>query len=166
MCLRGASEVAEDVLKRIASPALRVYTVWLPVLQKDVEDRALEASETIRDPRATHHWNPDNALPREAARAMRIQNQVELAWDVFLLYGPDATWSGPTAFPVPSAWMHRLSEEDPRWMTTDKLRRAIEAMLPAASAAPAPRPRAPLAKPTPAAKPSPAAKPTASPARP
>jgi hypothetical protein len=33
------------------------------------------------------------------------------AWDLYLIYGPDARWDGPVP-PAPSFWMHQLMGVD------------------------------------------------------
>ena len=71
------------------------------------------------------------------------------AWDVFLVFGPEVRWMGGP-MPAPTAWMHHLSEEDPRWMRPEELVRVIRALLPDRAATPAPTRRP---SPTPESKP-------------
>ena len=138
ICLRGASEVAADVLNKTASPDLRVEVVWLPILKTDNEEAAAASAGRLTDPRAHHFFNPDGEIGREAARAMRFAPDVELAWDVYLLYDPDVRWEAGRPMPPPTAWMQRLKENDPHWMNTGLLLRAIKALLPAATTSVAP----------------------------
>jgi len=117
------------VLAKTDSPGLRVYAAWLPILKADTEEEAADSAGDLADPRVLHFWNPDMSLAAEASRALRITAQLEQAWDVFLVYGPDATWEGEH-LPAPTAWMHHLSQKDPRWMTPDRLLKVVQALLP------------------------------------
>lgn len=114
----------------MGSDDVRVYAVWMPILEHDDEASAAEASSTLIDQRARHFWNPDRAIGRETARVLRVQDKLEIAWDLFLVYGPDASWTAP-GMPDPSAWMHRLSApEDPRWMSVERMQRVVNALRP------------------------------------
>lgn len=150
------------MLGTIDSQALRAYVVWLPILQHDNEGEAALASATMVDPRASHFWNPDSGIARAASKAMGITAQLDAAWDVFLIYGPDVVWKAGEPMPAPTAWMHRLAEQDPRWMEPRAMARAVRALLPEKPAAPPAKGAAPRPSPPPKA---PAAKPTAAPPR-
>ena len=119
------------MLGTIDSQALRAYVVWLPILQHDNEAEAALAAATMVDPRASHYWNPDTAIARAASKAMGITAQLDAAWDVFLIYGPEVMWKAGEPMPAPTAWMHRLAEQDPRWMEPRDMARAVRALLPA-----------------------------------
>ncbi len=43
------------------------------------------------DTRAKHFWDGDRELGREVARILAGGDRSP-AWDIFLVYGPDATW--------------------------------------------------------------------------
>jgi len=116
------------VLEKLPAKNLRVYVVWMPVLGKDDEAAAALAAATMTDPRVRHFWNPDMSIGHEASRAMGVQEQLDPAWDVFVMYGKEAAWKGP-GMPAPSGWLHRVAEQDPRWMEPDKLLRALGALL-------------------------------------
>ena len=47
-----------------------------------------------------------------------------IAWDIFLLYGAGAVWSG--APPVPEFWMHQRFLEDVPKLDATALRRQLE----------------------------------------
>ena len=99
-----------DVLTRHDDPSLRIYTVWVPKsrgLERDVPS----ATREVRDPRATHYWDAPGVLVRGFRETLNLS---EDAWDVFLLYGPDATWEGERP-PAPLYWSHQLgAKEKPR----------------------------------------------------
>lgn len=64
-------------------------------------DDVPEATATVADQRALHFWDPDG----HTLRAFR--SALGPAWDVYLLYGPDARWDGADP-PKPTFWMHQL----------------------------------------------------------
>ena len=50
-----------------------------------------EVAELLVDARAKHYWDGDRELGLEVARILG-SGDGSAAWDVFLVYGPDATW--------------------------------------------------------------------------
>lgn len=106
MCLRGASEVENDVLKKDDDPSLTAFVVWVPKRHARESDVA-EATRLVPDPRATHWWDPAGETFKPFARAIGID---EDAWDVYLVYGPDAHWDAVDP-PKPRFWMHQLGGE-------------------------------------------------------
>src|SRR5262245_51380007 len=99
-----------DVLTRHTDPDLRIYMVWVPKqrgLERDVPGATLE----IPDARAAHFWDAPGVLVRGYRDTLKL---AEEAWDMYLLYGPDAKWEG-TLPPEPAYWSHQLgSNEEPR----------------------------------------------------
>ena len=59
---------------------------------------------TFPDPRARHFWDAGGWTIANFKPTLGIQVD---AWDLYLLYGPDARWDGETP-PVPDFWMHQL----------------------------------------------------------
>lgn len=110
MCLRGASEVAEHLFAETRDPRLRGYVVWVPKVggvQRDVP----EATRLAHDPRARHYWDEGGNLMAKYTAVIALP---EDAWDIYMVYGPDARWDG-SAPPAPDYWMHQLgSREQPR----------------------------------------------------
>jgi hypothetical protein len=49
-----------------------------------------EVAELLVDARAKHYWDGDRDLGHEVASILGRDGQA--AWDVFLVYGPDAAW--------------------------------------------------------------------------
>ena len=84
-------------------PDLKVYMVWVPMF-RGMERDVPTASREMPDPRARHYWDGDSLLVKGYRATLGFE---EDAWDVFLIYGPDATWEGD-APPSPRYWMHQL----------------------------------------------------------
>ena len=108
------AELKRDVLARIASPGLRVYTVWVPIMAEDSADTARAAAARLDDPRVSHFWDEGGALSRAMGSALRLpgtRGDSGVAWDIYLLYPPGPHWSDPA--PRPAFWMHQLMGVDP-----------------------------------------------------
>lgn len=91
-------------MKKNPDPDLRALVVWVPMRggkEKDVR----EATGTVPDPRATHFWDGTGAALYGFAPTLELLCP---AWDSYLIYGPDARWTGDHP-PAPRFWMHQLS---------------------------------------------------------
>lgn len=87
--------------------------VWVPKTEGAREDVA-DAMELVPDVRARHFWDGQGAL---MAAYTRVLGLGEDAWDIYMVYGPDARWpAGAGALPpAPAYWMHQLGpREAPR----------------------------------------------------
>lgn len=67
------------------------------------------ATKLLRNRRVHHYWNPSGAFGRQLAEAVGLKRGDELvyAWDVWLIYGPEARWEG-TRPPRPRRLMRQL----------------------------------------------------------
>lgn len=126
-CLHGAADLQSHVFGRIDNGQLRGYIVWVPKLDGHERD-VPEATHTVSDPRAAHYWDGDGYLVHAYDTTLGLGAD---AWDVYLLYGPDARWDGPQP-PAPLSWMHQLPGEAPPTLTLDpeKLADQVRAWLP------------------------------------
>jgi hypothetical protein len=99
-----------EVLARYGDAGLRIYMVWVPKqrgLERDVPGATLE----LPDERATHFWDASGVLMSGNRETLKLREE---AWDIYLLYGPDAKWEGELP-PAPRYWSHQLgSREEPR----------------------------------------------------
>jgi hypothetical protein len=89
--------VQRYVLERIASPGLKVYVVWEPVVRADTEQASYAASRLVSDPRVQQFWSGSRFTGHSfASLAGKDSEQI---WDAFLIFGGDKTWTG--APPIP-----------------------------------------------------------------
>jgi hypothetical protein len=117
-CLRGLADMNRDLLAGTSDPRLRTFVVHEPVLGvaqyapwlrssggKDVR----KAAELLHNPNVRHYWNASGAFGRLLSQAVGLKNgdKQVYAWDVWLLYGPEAKWAG-TDPPQPRLLMHQL----------------------------------------------------------
>jgi len=83
----------------------------------------------VPDPRASHYWDDSERLMRDYQQVLGLSEE---AWDVYLLYAPDAKWDGELP-PKPVYWMHQLgSRPYPRvngpWFDAGEMSARIRAL--------------------------------------
>jgi hypothetical protein len=94
------------MLHKIPDPRVRAYAVWVPK-RGGRETDVVAATAAVPDARARHFWDGEGLLLRVYNRVLDLPFAVD-AWDVYLIYAPDARWEG-AAPPAPSFWMHQLT---------------------------------------------------------
>ena len=98
------------MLAKERNPGLKVYLAWVPMF-RGMERDVPKASESMPDLRTSHYWGGDSLLGKGYRKTLGI---TEDAWDIFVLYGPEARWDGVEP-PAPAFWMHQLgSARSPR----------------------------------------------------
>jgi hypothetical protein len=99
-----------EVLSELSDTWLPTFVVWVP-MSRGVERDVPRATSEVPDARASHYWDGDKVLVKGYRDALGLP---EDAWDIFLLYGPEAKWEGALP-PRPRFWMHQLgSQTKPR----------------------------------------------------
>jgi hypothetical protein len=117
-CLRGLADMNRDLLRSNSDPRLRTFVIHEPVLGvarfapwlrpsggKDVP----RAAQLLQNTNVHHYWNPSGAFGNLLSQAVGLKNGEGpvYAWDVWLIYGPEATWVGADP-PHPRLLMHQL----------------------------------------------------------
>jgi hypothetical protein len=115
--------VQSEILAAHPHARLHVYAIWTNKLFGDARDRWDAAGLT--DSRVTHLWDGTDVSGAWLAR--NVSGYQGADWDTYLLFGPEATWTGQ---PTPLR-----SSGGPVDDQLDTLRRAIDPLL-----ATAPRP--------------------------
>ena len=78
--------------------------VWTP--QVGATERFVSlAGKLIADPRVVHYWDPGMVVGNAFQEQLGTS---ESAWDVWMLFGPDAYWGDRP--PEPAWWEHQLGE--------------------------------------------------------
>jgi hypothetical protein len=109
-CLRGLDDVNNDLLSKTNDPGLQTFIVHVPVLTPSPTEEDVPAAATlVRNDHVHHYWNPSGSFGWELSKAAGLKHGEEpvYAWDVWLIYGPDAVWEGPSP-PQPQRLMHQL----------------------------------------------------------
>jgi hypothetical protein len=114
-CLRGLADMGDDLLSKLPQNAsVEVYVVYEPVIGGTVKDIPAAAA-LLKTQIAHHYWNPTGALGNQMSHVLGYWNgrRWVYAWDTWLIYPPDAVWSGQDP-PRPSFLMHQLGGLDSR----------------------------------------------------
>jgi hypothetical protein len=122
--------VQERVLSKTRSEKLKVFVIWLPMVEGDSRDAAAEAIKLLGDVRVSHFWDSRKEMARAFGKVIGQPNgkQPRLAWDFYAVFGPSAKWKDDV--PEPADWMHQLDGLDAnRRLDGDKLRESILQIL-------------------------------------
>ena len=109
-CLRGLDDMNKDLLSKTNDPRMQTFVVHVPVLTPPPHAEDVPEAATLLDNMNVHHyWNPSGSFGWELAAATGLKHGDETvyAWDVWLIYGPNATWDGASP-PQPQWLMHQL----------------------------------------------------------
>jgi hypothetical protein len=87
-----------------ATRSVAVFVVWSSQLGAQ-EKNVGEATTLIPDRRVSNFWDSSLVVGTAFSRAA---NRSEPAWDVYMLFGPNASWPA-TGVPTPAWWEHQLS---------------------------------------------------------
>lgn len=107
-CLRGLDDINTDLLATTDDPRLQTYVVHVPVIGAEAKDVA-PAAKLLSNAHVHHYWNSSGEFGRQLSKAVDLKHGDEpvYAWDVWLIYGPEAVWEGPNP-PQPRLLMHQL----------------------------------------------------------
>jgi hypothetical protein len=89
--------------QRNPGPDLRLFVVWVPKL-RGLEEAVPTATTFVPDPQGRHYWDRRGVIMKQYRDVLQLS---EDAWDMFLIFAPDARWEG-TRPPAPHYWMHQL----------------------------------------------------------
>jgi hypothetical protein len=117
-CLRGLDDMNRDLLESTTDPRLQTFVVHEPVLgtaraapwsRLAVGTDVIKAAQLLHNPRVQHYWNPSGEFGQMLSQGVGLRNSEHLvyAWDVWLIYGPEAKWEG-TNPPRPRLLMNQL----------------------------------------------------------
>lgn len=93
------------VMEGLDDEDLRMFVVWGPMLDKETESDALEATATVSDPRAVHFWTESDEVARLFMQTLGFEDPQELGWDTFSVYRPGTEWKDGSP-PEPDYFMH------------------------------------------------------------
>jgi len=109
-CLRGMDDVDKALLSGTSDPRLQTFVVHVPVLEPPPQAKDIAPSATLlHNPHVRHYWNPTGSFGNALTKSVGLKNDKRdvFAWDVWLVYGPEATWDGDLP-PRPQLLMHQL----------------------------------------------------------
>jgi hypothetical protein len=82
--------VQSDILEANPTARLRVYAIWTNKLFGDARNRW--DADGLTDPRVVHLWDADDVAGDWLVG--HVSGYQGGDWDTYLLFGPEATWSG------------------------------------------------------------------------
>ena len=103
MCRWGFSNIVKT-LKSVRDDRVRAYIVWLPIFGGDFKGEARKLSNSFPDRRVSYFLDSKSETGKQWERVLKTERFI--AWDVYLLYGPEANWEEEP--PQPAFWMHQL----------------------------------------------------------
>ena len=110
-CLRGLKDLDTAVLSpHAADAALQTFVIHTPVLGA-IETDSANTCALVHNEHVTHYWDPKQELGTLFANALGMKDgdRVIYAWDVWLVYGPNAEWTS-VAPPKADFLMHQLPD--------------------------------------------------------
>ena len=96
----------QKVLKNISDDRLRAHVIWLPMFPRDSRDWAKTRSDEFNDMRVSYYWDGGRLTGQQWQKVLGTKG---VAWDIYLLYGPQSQWDKEP--PAPEFWMHQLRGE-------------------------------------------------------
>jgi len=111
--------VHENVFKIHPQRDIRGYIIWIPILEKDTFDSAIQSAKVLKDYRIKHYYDNNKAVGKTIADCVGWAGNI--AWDVYLFYLPLVKWTETP--PKPKYWMHQLTDD---WASKDKYRTGNE----------------------------------------
>lgn len=109
-CLTAADRINKAVLERYASnPKLSSWMVHLPVIGGKEADTK-RTCKLLKEGTVTHYWDPKGHFGGLVSNGVDLKDakgKWVYAWDVWMVYGPDAEWTGRNP-PKPDYLMQQL----------------------------------------------------------
>ena len=90
-CLRGLDDLNRELLATTDDSRLQTFVVHVPVIGAEAKD-ITAASQRLQNSNVHHYWNPSGSFGRQLAKAAGLKRggAPVYAWDVWLIYGPEA----------------------------------------------------------------------------
>ena len=102
--------VQNEVLEKVDGKDVTAFVVWIPTFPGDNRGKALRARNLVPDARARHFWDGKLELGKRYRGVLSLPEGIEVAWDVYFVFGPDAEWKESP--PAPGVWQHQLFGAD------------------------------------------------------
>jgi hypothetical protein len=109
-CLRGLDDLDNALLRHTQDARLQTFVVHVPVLHPVAQPKDIPpAAQLLHNAQVRNYWNPSGAFGNLLSNAVGLKSgdRQVYAWDVWLIYGPEAKWEG-TDPPRPRLLMQQL----------------------------------------------------------
>jgi hypothetical protein len=104
LCTMNARLVRRYLIDETDDEDLRVFVVWGPMQNNEERKDAVAATANLADGRVTHFWTPRHTLAQAYMKPLGLADDLEPAWDTYLLYDRGVRWGG--APPAPTFFMY------------------------------------------------------------
>lgn len=94
------------------------------MLLTDYERTVPDATKLLPDERVIHYWDGEKKIGEAYKSILELDRT---AWDVYLLYPPDAEWKEQP--PKPVYWMHQLGIESAPTLNGETLAGEVKKLL-------------------------------------
>ncbi len=115
------------MLEQVKNSDLRVYSVYVPILESDNEASVPSAIKRLPDSRVVFFWDAKGELTQSYSGVLQL-GEDRPAWDVYLVFDRTAEWKAEP--PAPKYWMHQLrGVSAERMLNGDKLAEEMRRLL-------------------------------------
>jgi polyisoprenoid-binding protein YceI len=137
-CLAGARWLEQQVLAPAPELGVRVFALWFPSVSSEMlpPESGRWDESLLQDPRVVHVWDGEHQLNEILAASVDLEGPTRASlgrtfgglswgrnlWDVYLLYGPEASWDEQPPAPAAAAY--------PVLQNREALRQALAADAP------------------------------------
>lgn len=119
--------IRDEVILKLKGKPLSTFSVFLPMVDGDSAAPAEQAARGLAKHGVKSYWDGERKLGAAYAKVFGNPDGLQVAWDVYFVYGPNAIW-GKTP-PKPDFYMHQLKENDALCLDGPKFRQAVEKQL-------------------------------------
>jgi len=90
-CLENSRRLYRTAIEKLEAKGVEVFFVWGSPLPPDTWHRARAMAEELSWPNLHHYYDQSGRVTRAFGRTMGLAPGAN-AYDIFFLYGPEATW--------------------------------------------------------------------------
>lgn len=91
MCVKGASWVRENILKKYPEEEITVYAVWFNMVPGDRKEGW--NPKLLADERVTHYWDEERVLGKWITQNVPDCKHIgPIDWDSYYLFDADGEW--------------------------------------------------------------------------
>ena len=111
-----------QILDKIKDSRLKAFVAWCPAYGTDDDKLAKQGAKILNDSRAKHYWDGKTEAALAFSKVVTLPRDAPIAYDVFMIFGPDAQWGAEV--PKPLDYAHQIVEDE-RFLNPVKFREKI-----------------------------------------
>jgi hypothetical protein len=106
--VQGARAVQRSIIQAYPDADISIVIVWIDMLENDYEATARRAAAGFAPDGRVRHFHDPRRMAGRAIAAGLGATEGQVAWDIYLFYGPDSQWTEDP--PAPAHWVHQLAD--------------------------------------------------------